>query len=115
MLATVAACVSSGPLFHYVVVRLDVPDGVWAAQLIHAAGESSRLVPHLPPDTRAVALGVSGEPELLALEARLHAADLAHTAIREPDRQDQLMAIGLAPAPKTSRLREVMSTFRLIP
>lgn len=98
------------------MVRLDVPAGVQAAQLIHAAGESSRQARDLPPDTRAVALGVRGESELLALEVQLHAADLAHVAIREPDApwSGSLMAIGLVPQPKTPHLRGVMSTLRLI-
>lgn len=75
------------------------------------------MVRDLPEDTHAVALGVAGESDLAALEEALQRADLAHVAVREPDApwRGALMAIGLAPAFKTSRLREVMSTFRLIP
>lgn len=95
---------------------MDVPDGTRLAQCIHAAGESSRLAPALPADTRAVALGASGEVALLRLEEKLQAAGIAHAAIREPDApwDGQLMAIGVAPLQKSPLIRKVMGAFRLV-
>jgi hypothetical protein len=84
--------------------------------VVHAAGESSRLSLELHPNTHAVALGAPSEAALLELEARLRFADIAHVAVREPDAPygGQLMAIGLAPQPRTSKLKKVMSAFQLL-
>lgn len=80
---------------------------------MHAAGESSPG--NLPHDTRAVMLHAAGEAELLALEAKLIAAGIPFTAIREPDMpwNGQLMAIGLKPCVRTNSLRKLMSGFPL--
>ena len=83
------------PLYHYCIVRADLPLGVQLAQTVHAAGESSPG--NIPSDTRAVMLHVAGAEELLALEAKLRAAGIEFVAIREPDQENQLMAIGLKP------------------
>lgn len=76
---------------------------------MHAAGESSPG--NLPHDTRAVMLHAAGVDELLALEAKLIAAGVPFTAIREPDMpwNGQLMAIGLKPCVRTKTLRKLMS------
>lgn len=96
------------PLTHYVVVRSDLPLGVLAAQIVHAAGESSPG--NLPEATRAVVLTVAGEEALERLFARLARAQVAYRAIREPEApwNGALMAIGVVPAPK-STLRKVLS------
>lgn len=73
--------------------------GVILAQTIHAAGESSPG-PSLPPDTHAVALAAPSEQDLLELEAKLVDAGIPHRAIREPDRDNELMAIGICPCPR---------------
>src|SRR6185436_16675151 len=82
---------------HYCIVRADLPRGVLAAQLIHAAGESSPG--GLPEGTRAVALAAQGELHLASIERHLRQLGIDHRAIREPDPpwDGALMAIGLAP------------------
>ena len=56
-------------LTHYVIVREDLPTGVMAAQIVHAAGESSPG--DLPPNTFAVALAASDEQQLELVEHEL--------------------------------------------
>lgn len=87
-------------LHHYVVVRRDLPIGVLAAQLVHAAGESSPG--DLSPGTNAVVLAVSDEAALRAVAERLGRADIAFVRVEEPDAPylGQLMAIGVRPAKK---------------
>jgi peptidyl-tRNA hydrolase len=86
---------NSGPLYHYVVVRRDLPLGTILAQTIHAAGESGPAV----TGTYAVALQIPDEKSLLELSQALTAAGFPHTLIREPDRphNNAAMAIGLPP------------------
>jgi hypothetical protein len=99
-------------LYHYCIGRLDVPIGDLCAQLIHAAGESSPG--NLPPETRAVALGARSEFELLKLEQKLKKKNIPHVAIREPDQNNELMAIGLRPSERTSAIRSILSSLPLI-
>lgn len=68
------------------------------AQTIHAAGESSPG--NLPPGTIAVALQVKNEIALLDLEEVLIKNMIPHRAIREPDQNNELMAIGVIPCEK---------------
>jgi len=100
-------------LYHYVVVRDDLPLGTLAAMIVHAAGESSPG--SLPPDTHAVVLAVHDEEALLAVEARLQGASVPHVAVREPDAPwgGALMAIGLQPAPRAA-LRMYLSSLPLL-
>jgi hypothetical protein len=76
--------------------------------VVHAAGESARLAPRLPPGTHAVVLGASSDG-LLALERELTAAGVPHVAVREPDPpyRGALLALGLAPAPRASLRRHL--------
>ena len=85
-------------LRHYCVVRSDLPRGVLAAQLIHAAGESGPA----ESGTYAVALAAKNEKQLRNVELRLQFDDIEHCAIREPDPpwNGALMAIGIKPVPK---------------
>ena len=78
-----------------------------AAQLVHAAGESSPG--DLPPHTFAIALATKSEIQLLALEKRLISQNIPHTAIRETDApwSGQLMAIGIAPCDRSIVRKEV--------
>ncbi len=87
-------------LMHYCIVRADLPLGVLAAMLIHAAGESSPG--GLPSGTHAVALAAEDEDHLLKIERRLVFSRIDHTAIREPSApyNGALMAIGLPPMSK---------------
>lgn len=98
------------PLYHYVIVRSDLPIGTIVAQTIHAAGESGGRV---PKGTHAVALSVPHERALRRLEDRLVGMGIAHAAIREPDPPHfgALMAIGLEP----TRDPEIRRALRKLP
>jgi len=90
-------------LYHYVIVREDLPIGVKAAMLIHAAGESSRLIEHLPTNTYAVALQATGD-QLLYLEQDLIKLAFRHVVVVEtpPSKwSGQKMSIGIQPLPKS--------------
>lgn len=99
---------------HYCIVRADLPRGVLAAQLIHAAGESSPG--GLPPGTRAVALAARDEAHLRSVERRLVRLGIEHRAIREPDRpwDGALMAIGLAPVIDRTTVRRATRRLPLL-
>jgi hypothetical protein len=86
---------------------------VQAAQLIHAAGESSPG--NLPHGTYAIALACTDEVELRLLSDRLRDAGISHTRILEPDApyDGQLMALGLPPSYK-STYRRFISNLPLI-
>jgi hypothetical protein len=94
-------------------VRADLPFGVMAAQLIHAAGESSPG--DLSSGTYAIALAAESEIQLLSIEKRLISKNIQHVAIREPDAPwgGQLMAIGIAPCDR-SLIRKEVSQLPLI-
>lgn len=78
----------------------------------HAAGESTPE--RVPPGTHAVILAASADA-LLDLETRLERSGVPHAAIRESDAPyaGQLLAIGLAPAPR-ALVRRVVSSFPLL-
>jgi hypothetical protein len=99
---------------HYCIVRADLPRGVLAAQLIHAAGESSPG--GLPKGTRAVALAARGELHLARIERRLQQLGIDHRAIREPDPpwNGALMAIGLTPVADRTTLRRALRRLSLL-
>lgn len=83
------------------------------AQLIHASRRSSQGV-SFGDDTRAVALVVPGELQLLAIELKLLAKNIAHIAVREPDRNDELTAIGLAPSQETPEIKSILGNLPLL-
>jgi hypothetical protein len=93
-------------------LRSDLPVGVAAAQIIHAAGESSPG--NLGAGTFAVALAVPDEAALMKVADRLRAAGMAFTCIFESDApwSGQLMAIGVRPAAR-SVMQKVLSSFPL--
>lgn len=82
-----------------------------AAQLLHAAGES--VTAPVPKGTTAIALAAPNEQSLLDLESLLHSSGLRYAAIREPDRGNELMAIGIAPCEKRAA-RPYVSNYPLI-
>lgn len=84
-------------LAHYCITRADLPKGIQAAMLIHAAGESSQGA--LPPHTYAIALQSKNEDDLNSLSHSLFLAGIPHRRIIESDApyNGQLMAIGLKP------------------
>lgn len=103
-----AAQPSPNPITHYIIVRPDLPRGVLAAQVTHAAGESSSG--DLSPGTYAVVLQASPDA-LISLEQQLIERDVPHRAIRESSGayEGQLMALGLRPAPRKEVQRHVSS------
>lgn len=96
------------------VVRDDLPRGVLAAQVVHAAGESSPGA--LPEHTHAVVLAAKHECQLLQVEEELLARSIAHVAIREPDApwNGQLMAIGVVPLADRTKLQPITKKLRLL-
>lgn len=107
-------------LVHYCIVRADLPRGVLAAQLIHAAGESSPGA--LPRGTKAVALAARDQYALERVALKLRRLGLPHHPIHEPDApwNGALMAIGIPPVtrPPTTRagvaLRRVLRRLPLL-
>jgi len=95
-------------------VRRDLPRGVQAAQLIHAAGHSSPGKA-LPQSTYAIALSCADEAELRELAKRFQEDGIHCHRINEPDEpyNGQLMALGLPPAYK-STYRRFISNLPLI-
>lgn len=107
--STPAECI----LHHYVIVRADLPLGVLAAQIVHAAGESGPAV----SGTHAVVLSVAGEMDLERVEQQLREAGIQHAAIREPDHpwSGALMAIGVPPTDASNpNLRRIVRRLRLL-
>ncbi len=101
-------------LYHYCIVRKDLPFGVALAQTVHAAGESAQEV-KVPPNTCAVVLAVPDETALLAVEKRLQEALIdGVTSIREPDEPycGQLMTIGIKPQSR-GKIRKLLSNLPL--
>lgn len=99
---------------HYCVIRQDLPRGVLAAQLIHAAGESAGGV--LPTSTIAVALAARDEAHLVTIEQQLRRLAIPHRAIREPDPpwNGALMAIGIAPVCDRAAVSRVTGALGLL-
>jgi hypothetical protein len=101
------------PITHYCITRSDIPTGLKAAQLIHAAGESSPG--ELPPHTYAIALETPDEKALQELSSKLFLAGIRHKRIIESDAPwtGQLMALGIPPK-KRSILKRYLSSCRLL-
>ncbi|MEO8552943.1 MAG: hypothetical protein ABI678_23365 [Kofleriaceae bacterium] len=86
------------------IVRSDVPTGVQLAQTIHAAGQSAQLCDAGSASPPTIAVAVAAAPYELALLARADADErVPHVLVFEPDEpwRGALMAIGLAPSPRT--------------
>jgi len=85
-----------------------------AAQLVHAAGESSPG--NLPNGTHAIVLSAKDEQELLVIEHQLLEAQIPHRAIREPDEpwKNSLMAIGIVPTADRKPIRSILSRNPLV-
>ena len=96
---------------HYIIVRTDLPVGCAMAQLIHAAGESAGG--DLPNNTIAVALGARDEDHLEFIEAKLRRLSIPHHRVREPDRNNELTAIGLQPVADRRLVRRVVGSLPL--
>ena len=100
-------------LTHYCLTRADLPVGIQAAQLIHAAGQSSPG--NLPPGTYAVALTVPNEAELIRLASLLEREGLPRQLIIEADAPytGQAMALGIEPGDRRA-LKKFLSKYPLL-
>lgn len=94
------------------IVRRDLPLGVIVAQTVHAAGESALGL--VTPDTHAVALAARDEAHLAVIERELIERGLEHRAIREPDRDNELMAIGIPPLVDRNTIKPVTRRLELL-
>lgn len=94
-------------------MRADLPRGIQAAQLVHAAGESAKGP--VPPGTYAVVLAVATERLLVQAADTLRRKGIDFVTIFEPDApyDGAMMAIGIAPARKEA-LRRHLSAFPLL-
>ena len=88
-------------------MRTDLPLGILAAQVVHAAGESSPG--DLSEGTYAVVLAVKDERELMAVAAKLVRRRVPFVPIFEPDApfDGALMALGVRPARKEALKRHL--------
>ena len=87
-----------------------------AAQIVHAAGESARGTPELPPNTNAVVLAVPGEAALRALDKKLSLAGVQHVTVQEvdPPFDGQCTAIGLVPVADRAKVKPILSKLPLL-
>lgn len=90
-------------LTHYILVRRDLPLGVCAAMIAHAAGESGAMYEN-PEDGRfrhaiVVVLGVKSQSELRVAELILRKNNIPAVSIDESDGPyaGQFLAIGVVP------------------
>ena len=102
--------------FHYIIVRSDLPRGLQSAQIIHAAGESAKLTSELPTGTHAVALQSDNEDTLTELSKAIDASGIPYTKITENDAPytGQLMALGIAPIPRSKELKKLLGKVKLL-
>lgn len=100
-------------LTHYAITRRDLSVGLQAANLIHAAGESSPG--GLPSGTYAIALHARDEAHLESIAGFLQAAGIAHVVIRETDgpHAGQIMSIGIVPCDRQI-VRRLLSSLPLV-
>lgn len=103
-------------LIHYIIVRKDLPLGIMAAMITHAAGESAshRLWP-LPPHTTAVVLEALNEDHLKDIVGYLRINGIDFTQVIESDHpyEGQLMSLGLKPADR-ARFGNKLKGFNLL-
>lgn len=94
------------------IVREDLPKGVLAAHVAHAAGETGPA----PPGSIAVVLGVPNEAELLVIAARLEERGVPFTLIREDAGifAGQATAIGIKPTHDRKLVGKAVSHLRLV-
>lgn len=110
------AVAKTKPLYHYVIVRADLPIGSQVAQTIHAAGESASPRPR--PGCRSVGLHARDESHLRELAQRLFDAGIEHHCVFEADDDlqypGQMMAIGLYPSTNKAGIGKVVSALPLV-
>lgn len=102
-------------LTHYIIVRRDLPLGVCAAMIAHAAGESGALYQDENGrfrNARAVVLAVDNEVALYRVGAKLFKNNIQFVDVVESGEiyKDQYMAIGLVPI-ESEKVETVMKHF----
>lgn len=102
-------------LYHYILVRKDLPFAVQMVNVAHAAGESVVEAP-IPSTTRAVILHVADEKELLKYVEIIKQKNFSHVLIKEPDEpyNGAAMALGLTPSNRRNALRRVFYHLKLV-
>lgn len=111
------------PFYHYVIVRADLPRGLQAAQIVHAAGESAANR-DVPEGTHAVVLQVEDEEHLLHIGEQLWKAGFGnneYVIIVEPDLPEtghawagQFTAIGICPTDDRKKITTVLGRLPLL-
>ena len=79
--------------------------------IVHAAGESAVNVKQ---GTYAVVLAARDEAHIVTLEERLQSMGVSHAAFREPDRNYELMSIGINPVEDRRTVRRFLRGFSLL-
>lgn len=115
MVITLGACIApaiKAPITQYIVVRQDLPRGVIAAQVAHAAGAGSG---RHPPNTYVVVLSVPTETHLRNVYRELENRDIPATLVEESDLpyEGQATAIGIDLIRDRTELRKVVSNLPL--
>lgn len=93
----------------YVITRSDLDPGYQAVQSMHALRQFTAEHPEVDQEwfERSNYLGllsVKSEVELKNLMELAEQRDIKFSIFREPDIEDQITAIALAPGPKTKKL-----------
>lgn len=93
----------------YIAVRADLPSGLQAAQAVHAAFQFFHWHPvtvgrWLLSSNYLIIVQVPDENELLDLLLRARALDIKTARVNEPDLDDELTAIAMAPVEAARRL-----------
>lgn len=113
---------TGSPFYHYIVVRADLPRGLQAAQICHAAGESAANN-DVPEGTHAVVLQVEDEEGLLHYADKLHWAKVPFKLIIESDlplyedrplEDGQGTAIGIPPTQDRKKIAAVLGRLGLL-
>lgn len=102
-------------LYHYILVRKDIPIETQMVSIAHGAGESIKVAP-IPSTTICVLLYVDNEKQLLEYEKLIIAKGFDYVVIREPDEpwNNQAMSIGLTPSIKRNQLRKLFYHLELV-
>jgi hypothetical protein len=102
-------------LYHYILVREDLPYPVQMVNVAHAAGESIIDAP-IPSTTIAVILHVKDEAHLFEYADLIKNKDFPHVIIREPDEpyNNAAMSIGLQPNDRRNALRKLFYHLNLV-
>lgn len=105
--------------YHYIVVRDDLPPGVAAAQIAHAAGFSAQLrwwrdgsYPILKPNAHVVVLRATQAQLCKLLDSMSH-EDLVAVVEVDAPYTGQLLAVGVRPAERCLLNRDVLRTLPL--